>query len=135
MNQSDKDALARYCLPKAMRLYPGLFKQDYTKSHSPYLELMDQNITDLYFSVSHFGENVIYLKTYCSKYEISLSLKTVMGDFTNYTKNYIPDSSCVGLFNINIDVKQIDHQSGKIKYCDRVAVRRRHIINEIINND
>lgn len=135
MIDSDKKALTKYYMPKVMIMYPGLFKSDYNDPHDPLLELQDSSITNLYFRIVSINPNLVYLKTYCSNYVLSLSLEIALGDLTNYNGIPISDDSCMGLFKLNIDFKCKDLETGKIKYCDKTAIIRRHTIKNIINED
>lgn len=136
MANLDNKVFFRNNISKVMRMYPSLFKHDYIDGLEPMFELQDSSITSLYFTVSNFGVDMVYFKTYCSKYGISLSLiEEPMGVLTNYSKDTISDASCVGLFNLNISVKCKDFESGKTKYLDRKAITRRYTIKEIISHD
>jgi hypothetical protein len=133
MRDSDKKALVKYYIPKIMKMYPDLFEFSHTRINEPILVLKDSNISPLYFRISEIGVDKIYIKTYCSNYGFTLSTDVVIGEFTILDNYTIPESSCIGLFMYNIDIKYLNFFTAKMEYYDRVSIMRKNTLNTIIN--
>lgn len=133
MTDSDKRSLTKYCIPKVLKMYPGLLRVK--SSDYGFIRLEDTTVTELVFIVSEFGQDIIYLKTYCNSYSMTLSLEYPVGELTIVDSKVISDASCVKMFDLNIDIRFRGHECGKLRYCDKNATIRRNTIYNIINDN